>query len=304
MKPITLRSALMLCFFLVFPACHTKQDGVVEGSVLPPSSGVHITVSQSGKPVCAVDAGVQDGKFRIALSPGKYDISINAPASPFPVTFSDVTVVPGKASTLPPVAIAQRTGLATLSGTVLPSPALSKITLQYEGSERATVNTDADGKYEFSGLPSGTYTLLASSAGYADDKTEVRIVDDHNVAQNMRLFYMTEISGVDWGRGTIRAKGIGMLPTNGTNRTVARELAKRAALSEAERNLLRIVEQIKLDPNHEMRSLMNEEKYTVKINGFLKGFTIVAEKDVDDGVEVELELPLTGLSGLTRYLTD
>jgi len=304
MKSIALRSALMLCFFLLFPACHSKQEGAVEGSVLPPSSGVRITVSQSGKPVCAVDAGAQDGKFRIALAPGKYDISINAPASPFPVTFSDVTVAPGKASTLPPVAIAQRAGLATLSGTVLPSPALSKITLLYEGSERATVNTAADGKYEFTGLPSGTYTLLASSAGYADDKTEVRIVEEHNVEQNMRLFYVTEISGVDWGSGTIRAKGRGMFPANGTNRTVSRELAKRAALSEAERNFLNIVEQIKLDPNHDMRSLMNEGKYTVKINGFLKGFTVVAEQEVDDGVEVELELPLTGVSGLTRYITD
>ena len=55
-----------------------------------------------------------------------------------------------------------------------------------------------------------------------------------------------------------------MFPANGTNRAVARELTKRAALSEAERNLLKIVEQIKLDPNHEIRSLMNEGEYTVK----------------------------------------
>ena len=89
-------------------------------------------------------------------------------------------------------------------------------------------------------------------------------MDNHNVAQNRRPFYATEISGIDWGRWTIRAKRRGMFPANGTNRAVARELTKRAALSEAERNLLKIVEQIKLDPNHEIRSLMNEGKYTVK----------------------------------------
>ena len=176
MKSFTLRPALMLCLFLLFLACHTKQEAVVEGSALPSGSGVHITASKSGKPVCAVDADAQDGKFKMELSPGECNIIINAPVSPIPVTFSSVTVNSGEVSTLPPAAIAQRAGLATLSGTVLPAPTLSKITLLEEGIERAMVNTAADSKYEFAGLLSGTYSLLASSSGYADDKTEVRIV--------------------------------------------------------------------------------------------------------------------------------
>lgn len=173
MKSFTLRPALMLCLFLLFLACHTKQEAVVEGSALPSGSG---TASKSGKPVCAVDADAQDGKFKMELSPGECNIIINAPVSPIPVTFSSVTVNSGEVSTLPPAAIAQRAGLATLSGTVLPAPTLSKITLLEEGIERAMVNTAADGKYEFTGLLSRTYSLLASSSGYADDKTEVRIV--------------------------------------------------------------------------------------------------------------------------------
>jgi hypothetical protein len=42
----------------------------------------------------------------------------------------------------------------------------------------------------------------------------------------------------------------------------------------------------------------------VRIKGYLQGFKIVEEHEVDGGVEVELDLPLTGPGGLTRYISD
>ena len=82
------------------------------------------------------------------------------------------------------------------------------------------------------------------------------------------------------------------------------EMAKRAALSAAERNLLLIVEQIKLDPKHDLKSTMAGDTFTVRISGFLKGYKVVEERDVNNGVEVELELPLTGPGGLTGYISN
>ncbi len=119
----------------------------------------------------------------------------------------------------------------------------------------------------------------------------------------MRLLYISPIDGIDWSKGIIRAKGRGMYPSDASNRPAAREMAKRAALSEAERNLLRIVEQIKLGPKQELTSLP-ARSYITRIHGYLQGFRVVGERETDAGVEVELELPLTGQSGLTRYISD
>jgi hypothetical protein len=82
------------------------------------------------------------------------------------------------------------------------------------------------------------------------------------------------------------------------------ELAKRAALSEAERNLLRAVEQIKVDPAHDVRAFSSRPFYSVRIKGFIQGYKVIGERELDSGIEVELEVPLNGVTGLTRILSD
>ena len=304
MKSISFRIILLAFCLLIVTFCHSKKEGSVEGSVVPPAAGVHVTASQSGKTVLTVDANEQDGKYAIPLAPGTYDISVTAPSSPFPMNFTGVSVSAGKTATLPPVEIAQRSGAASISGTVSPNPAGTIVTLLAEGKERAKVAAATDGKYEFTELPEGNYTVSASSPGYADDQAEVRIAGEHSSAQNLKLLYVTPIDGIDWTKGVIRAKGRGRYPANIMNRTAMYELAKRAALSDAERNLLRIVEQIKVDPNHELKSSMPGDTFTTTVRGFLKGFKIVDEHEIEGGVEVELELPLNGSGGLTRFLPD
>ncbi len=146
--------------------------------------------------------------------------------------------------------------------------------------------------------------LQATAPGYAGGRVAIQIAEDHPASQNMRLLYVTPIDGIDWGHEVIRAKGRGIYPANISNRTAMHEMAKRAALSAAERNLLLIVEQIKLDPNHDLKSTMTGNTFTVRISGFLKGYKLVEERDVNNGVEVELELPLTGPGGLTGYISN
>lgn len=297
-----LRYVLLASSLILISSCQTKQEGAVEGAVVPPCPGARVIVSRSGNTVSAVDADARNGTFRIALAPGTYDVRISAPASPLPVSFPGVSVAPGKTAQLPPVQIAQLAGTSSIAGTVFPAAAGAKITLFYEGQERASMSASSEGRYEFTALPSGTYTVLATAPGYADDKTDLRITESRFALQNMRLLYVTPINGIDWERAAIRATGRGAYPANASNPTALHEMAKRAALSEAERNLILIVEQIKLDPNHDLKTLLTGSAHTVRIQGFLQGFKIVEEREVDNGVEVVLELPLTGPSGLTRQI--
>ena len=300
-----LRTVFLAGSLLLASSCHTKQEGAVEGSVTPPSPGVRVTINQSGKTVSAIEADKKDGTFRVALAPGRYDISVNAPSSPFPVNFQSVSVDPGKTASLPPVRLAQlSSGTASLTGTVLPAGTNIKVTLLSEGQERATINASPEGRYEFTALSPGSYMLQATAPGFAGGRAAIQIAEDCPASQNMRLLYVTPIDGIDWGREVIRAKGRGIYPANISNRTAMHEMAKRAALSAAERNLLLIVEQIKLDPNHDLKAAMTGNTFTVRISGFLKGYKLVEERDVNNAVEVELELPLTGPGGLTGYISN
>ncbi len=293
---------LLGCCLAATISCQTKQ-GVVEGVVVPACTGVRVTFSQSGKTVGTVDANALDGKFRTELAPGKYDVSVRSPASSFPVNFAGLDVTPGKTATLPPFQMAQVTGSAVISGTVSPAGPNTRVSLLFEGAERASMAALPDGRYEFSSLPAGDYTLEASSPGYASDAVKVRVSEDRRAAENIRLLYISPIEGVDWTRGIIRAKGKGVYPADSSNPAASREMARRAALSEAERNLLRIIDQIKLDPNHDLKSV-SSGAFTSRIRGYIQGFRVVNEHDVNGGIELELELPLTGPNGLTRYVSD
>ncbi len=89
------------------------------------------------------------------------------------------------------------------------------------------------------------------------------------------------------------------------NDSARREMTKRAALADAQRNLLRIIEQLRINTDQDVKTAMRGKKFASKIQGFIKGYTVVSERDLEGGrIEVVLELPLTGPGGLSRYLTE
>jgi hypothetical protein len=304
-KETTMRLVPLSLFIIVLLAmnCRTKQDGVLEGKIAPPQPGVVITVSESERQVASAEAAIQDGSFSIALPSGRYDVSVTSPSSPFPVRFAGLVVRPGEVTTLPPIALSTIKATASIRGTVKVAGGAARVTLLAGAKERASVNTGKEGTFEIEGLPAGVYTMRLESAGYAPEALMVNVAEQQNVELTVHLLYVTALAGVDWHNGMLKSRGIGLPPKQAPTPTVRREMAKRAALSDAERNLLRTVDMLHVGPGEKLTSLFGEEGFSRKLHGYLQGYRIAAERDLDGGkVEVELELPLTGPSGLTSYL--
>jgi hypothetical protein len=296
-------TALVLLSLLVLTACPGRKDGAVEGQVSPAGADIRIAALLQGKTMAQADAGAQDGRFRIVLPAGKYEIRVTAPSSPYPLQLSGVVVKTGETTIIAPMSLAVTKGVGSITGKVLAADTGARVVLLAEGIERASVNTSSDGKYDFEGLPAGRYTLQVSSPGYANDSITVGVADDRSTAQDIRMLYITAIEGIDWNAGKARARGIGLPPKQAPTPTVRHEMAKRAAVVDAERNLLRVLELINVGPGKKLTTALGEGAFVQKLHGYLQGYRIAVERDMDGGrVEVELELPLTGPSGLTTYL--
>ncbi len=104
---------------------------------------------------------------------------------------------------------------------------------------------------------------------------------------------------VDWTNGVIRATGFGAPPDNAVNKRLSVRMAKRAARVVAYRNLLEIVEGIRIDSRTQVKNYMVEEDtIDTKVRGIIKGAQVVKEQEFPDGsVEVMVEMRLNVFMG-------
>ena len=295
---------LVLCV-LSSVALGATQEGVVEGTLVPPDALVQVSAVLDGSTVATIRAGAQGGKFRLPLAAGTYTIIVSAPVSSFPVRLDGIVVKPGETTALPPIQIVPGSGKAVLAGRIIPPRPDSEVKLIHEGKERSAMRADREGRYEFKELPAGTYEVRATAPGHADDIASVVIPENQTVRQTAVLLPIVATDGVDWAAGKIRATGIGSPPSNPENAGQARAMTQRAAIADAQRNLLRTIEQIKIDGGRSVGTVMRNRNMAERIQGFVKGYTVVSERELEGGrIEIVLELPLTGPSGLSRYITE
>jgi len=297
---------LFLLFVFVLTACSRKQEGIVEGTIVPPGTAADISAVRDGGAAPAVALNVRDGIFRSALPAGTYTLTVRTPGAPYPLTLRNIVVKAGDTTVVPLVELKPlAAGTACLSGRIVPSCPGAEVKLMHEGQERAAVRVGPEGTYEFKELPGGTYEIQASAPGHAGDSSQVSINENQTQRRNAVLLPISSIGGVDWTSGKIQATGIGMPPPDLTNGTIRREMAKRAALLDAERNMLRTIEMIRVDDDHTVKTVMGDKRAALRIQGFLKGFSVISEKELQNGkMEVTIELPLTGPSGLSRYIAE
>jgi len=294
----------ILVMLALSSAMSVSQEGAIEGTFDPPNASAQVSAIQEGKAVAAVNAGGQNGKFRLGLAAGTYTIIVTAPVSSFPIRLDNIVVKPGETTALPPLRIMPGSGKAVLAGRIT-SPRLAEVRLIHEGKERAAVRTDQEGKYEFKELPAGNYEVRVMAPGHADDVAPVVIPENQRVQQTAVLLPIVSTDGVDWTAGKIRATGVGSSPPNAENAAQARAMAQRAAIADAQRNLLRTIAQIKIDGGRSVGTIMRNKNVAERIQGFVKGYTVVSEREMEGGrIEIVLELPLTGPSGLSRYIIE
>jgi hypothetical protein len=296
----------ILILFIISSAVYSAPSaGVVEGTLEPPGSLAQVSAIQDGKTIKKVNAGGHNRRFRLDLAAGTYTIIVSAPVSSFPVRLDNVVVKAGETTTLSPVLLVPGSGKAVLAGRVIPPRPDSEVKLIHEGKERAAARTDPEGRYEFKELPAGNYEVRATAPGHADDVAPVVIPENQRVQHTGVLLPIVSTNGVDWTAGRIRATGVGLPPTNAENAGQARAMTQRAAVADAQRNLLRTIEQIRIDNGRSVGTLMRNKNAAERIQGFVKGYSVVSERQLEDGrIEVILELPLTGPSGLSRYIIE
>ncbi|MBM2837773.1 MAG: hypothetical protein HW415_398 [Deltaproteobacteria bacterium] len=101
---------------------------------------------------------------------------------------------------------------------------------------------------------------------------------------------------INWSKGTVTAKGSGVPPSGTANPSQARLMAERAAISDARRNLLETVGEVRVDAVSTVGSLMTKRDVIItKVGGIIKGSLVTERRYLDDGsVEVVVEMPITG----------
>lgn len=101
---------------------------------------------------------------------------------------------------------------------------------------------------------------------------------------------------IDWSNGVVEAVGIGAPPANPANMAQARAMAKRAAVTVARRNLLEIVQGVRIDSRTVIKDFAVEsDVIRTEVQGLLQNSQVVDISYMSDGsVEATVAMKLTG----------
>ncbi|NCC25371.1 MAG: hypothetical protein EOM25_09280 [Deltaproteobacteria bacterium] len=101
---------------------------------------------------------------------------------------------------------------------------------------------------------------------------------------------------VDWGRMVVSASGVGAPPAQSVNAAQARAMAKRSAVVAARRNLLEVVQGVRIDSATEVRDYMvQSDRIRSEVHGLLENSRIIETRTLPDGgVEAVVGIPLNG----------
>lgn len=111
---------------------------------------------------------------------------------------------------------------------------------------------------------------------------------------------------VNWTEGTVTAAGIGFPPDNVADPARAHVMAERAAFTVALRNLLEVVNGIRVDSTTVVENFtVKSDAIRTQVSGWVKGARTIGKKTNPDGsVEVTVAAPLWGDGALTGILAD
>ncbi len=115
-------------------------------------------------------------------------------------------------------------------------------------------------------------------------------------AGSNNLVVQTGNGSVDWGQGVIQAKGIGAAPAKYYGQPAARPMAMRAAKMDALRNILEIVNGVRIDSTTVVKDFAVQSDVVMsKVQGMVRGAEQVTLEYMSDGtVEVIMKVNMHG----------
>jgi hypothetical protein len=101
---------------------------------------------------------------------------------------------------------------------------------------------------------------------------------------------------INWTSGLIRAVGIGAPPENYYGKPEARPMALRAAKMDAYRNILEVIQGVRIQSSTTVKNfMMADDSISAEVNGMVRGAQVAKQEYMSDGtVEVTLEMNLKG----------
>ncbi|MCE5287276.1 MAG: hypothetical protein LLG02_15715 [Pelosinus sp.] len=109
-------------------------------------------------------------------------------------------------------------------------------------------------------------------------------------------------NGIDWQAGFVEADGHGFASASAVTSAQANALARRAAMSDAFRNLLDVITRVHIDKQTTVGNLMTNSVET-KILGFVSGAAVKSQQRLSDGsYRVTLRVPLYGANGIQAII--
>jgi len=148
-----------------FTAQMTGSTWSVSGSITPAASGGGATVTLTGASNGSVTADAGGNYSFAGLANGSYTITPSKTGYTFSPASQNVTV--NNANQTGVNFAAQGNGPTwSISGTISPTSGGSGATLTLSGAANASAVADAGGKYSFSGLANGLYTVTPAKNGY------------------------------------------------------------------------------------------------------------------------------------------
>jgi hypothetical protein len=103
---------------------------------------------------------------------------------------------------------------------------------------------------------------------------------------------------INWGEGYVIAEGLAAMQKGDTPEQVEL-LSERAALIDAEANILEIIYNIRVDSENIVREAVNKNKEIFfKIEGMIQGAEVIEEFKEDNIYKVKIKVPITGVKGL------
>jgi len=101
---------------------------------------------------------------------------------------------------------------------------------------------------------------------------------------------------INWTSGIIRAVGVGAPPENYYGKPEARPMALRAAKMDAYRNILEVIQGVRIQSSTTVKNfMMADDSISAQVSGMVRGAQVAKQEYMSDGtVEVTLEMNLNG----------